>query len=290
MTTKRNVVQALPRIVLLNISIEEFKNRLNQRIKIGEELYAREITNETDFSTLENEFDIWTDYNFEMLKQAFNFPDNEYRSSYDNAGFTFLGQMGEIANNPIQTMKNLIGYKLASLKSLHGKSDLIKSEVTDNLQPANSQKETTKTEVFIVHGHDELAKTKTARFIEKLGLKPIILHEQTSSGKTIIEKIEKYSNVGFGIVLYTPCDKGCKIGSEDNLLNRARQNVVFEHGFLIGKIGRDHVCALYKGEVELPNDISGMIYEKMDDDDSWHVRIARELKKSGYNIDLNRLI
>lgn len=176
------------------------------------------------------------------------------------------------------------------MRTLLAKADLIKSEKVN--QPTTEkiiQNQTSKSEVFIVHGHDDLAKTKTARFIEKLGLKPIILHEQTSSGKTIIEKIEEYSNVGFGIVLYTPCDKGCKNGEEFNLLNRARQNVVFEHGYLIGKIGRKNVCALVKDEVEVPNDISGVVFVKMDIEDSWHIKIAKELRSAGYDIDLNRL-
>ena len=143
--------------------------------------------------------------------------------------------------------------------------------------------------MFIVHGHDEAAKTKTARFIEKLGLTPIILHEQASGSKTVIEKIEAYSNVGFGIVLYTPCDIGAKNEENPNLKNRARQNVVFEHGFLIGKIGRGNVCALVKDDIETPNDISGVVYVKMDNEDAWHLKIARELRNSGYDIDMNKL-
>jgi predicted nucleotide-binding protein len=74
--------------------------------------------------------------------------------------------------------------------------------LTIHTHPAVSIKPSTsisKTDVFIVHGHDEEAKVSTARFIERLGFKPIILHEQASSGKTIIEKIEEYSNVGFGL-------------------------------------------------------------------------------------------
>ena len=113
---------------------------------------------------------------------------------------------------------------------------------------------------FIVHGRDELVKIDVARFLEKMGIEPIILHEQASQGKTIIEKIEEYSNVGYGIVLYTPCDKGGLASCDDNQLKpRARQNVVFEHGYLIGKLGRDRVCALMKDEVEYPNDISGIL-------------------------------
>lgn len=149
---------------------------------------------------------------------------------------------------------------------------------------------TDKTSVFIVHGHDDLAKIEVARFIEKLGLKAIILHEQASSGKTIIEKIEQYSNVDFGIVLYTPCDVGAVKDKKDDLKSRARQNVVFEHGYLIGKIGRNNVCALVKGTIETPNDISGVVYIPFDNHNAWHIAIAKELRNSGYKIDMNLVI
>lgn len=144
-----------------------------------------------------------------------------------------------------------------------------------------------KDSVFIVHGQDNLAKTEAARFIEKLGLKPIILHEQVSAGKTIIEKLEEYSNVGFGIVLYT----GCDLGGVDakKLQPRARQNVVFEHGLLIGKIGRSNVCALVKGDIETPNDISGVVYVNMDNNYGWRFHVANELRGAGYDIDMNKL-
>lgn len=146
-----------------------------------------------------------------------------------------------------------------------------------------------RSKVFIVHGHDELAQSKAARFVEKLGFETIILHEQVSSGKTIIEKIEKYSNVGFGIVLYTPCDVGAKKENEPKLRTRARQNVVFEHGFLMGKIGRTNVCALVKDDVETPNDISGVVYINMDSHDAWMSKVAKEMQESGYDINMNRL-
>ncbi|OAD46342.1 TIR domain-containing protein [Polaribacter atrinae] len=142
--------------------------------------------------------------------------------------------------------------------------------------------------VFIVHGHDELLKNEVARFIEKLKLEAIILHEKASSGKTIIEKIEEYSNVGFGIVLYTGCDIGAKNEENPTLQNRARQNVVFEHGFLISKIGRRNVCALVKGDIEKPNDISGVVYVSTQEE--WRLSISKELKNSGYNIDMNLVI
>ena len=146
-----------------------------------------------------------------------------------------------------------------------------------------------KSKVFIVHGHDNAAKEAVARFIEKIGLEAIILHEQASSGNTIIEKIEEYTNVGFGIVLYTPCDLGASQEKKDELKPRARQNVVFEHGYLIGKIGRKNVCALLKGNIETPNDISGVVYIKMEGEKEWKYKVADEMKACGYDVDLNKI-
>lgn len=158
----------------------------------------------------------------------------------------------------------------------------------DNDNPEESL-ETDKSSVFIVHGHNCEAKEKAARFIEKLGFKTIILHEQASGGKTIIEKIEKHSDVGFGIVIYTPDDMGnVKSQAEIFELNqRARQNVVFEHGYLIGRIGRDKVIPLITGDIELPNDISGMVYLT---DNDWQIDIAKEMKNAGYDIDFNKIL
>jgi predicted nucleotide-binding protein len=175
--------------------------------------------------------------------------------------------------------KNIIVSALSScLRITPKKQDKSKSNV-----------ELDKSQVFIVHGHDEEAKSKTARFVEKLGFDAIILHEKASSSKTIIEKIEEYSNVGFGIVLYTPCDTGAKQSENPEYKSRARQNVVFEHGFLIGKLKRKNVCALVKDTVEIPNDISGVVYINMDESNAWMYTVAKEMKESGYDVDMNKI-
>lgn len=137
--------------------------------------------------------------------------------------------------------------------------------------------------VFIVHGHDDIAKLEMAGFIKELGLEPIILHMQPSGGRTIIEKIDEYSNVGFGIVLYTECD----IGAKRNTLDynwRARQNVIFEHGYLIGKLGRSRVTAVVKGNVETPNDISGVVYIAMNQNANWKEELKLEMRNVGYEV------
>ncbi|TCC98089.1 hypothetical protein EZ437_19520 [Pedobacter psychroterrae] len=199
-----------------------------------------------------------------------------------------IGVLSSHPSGSIDERIETLGHKLAYLRKLLNKADLLKSTILPSVNQVPSTKsEVNKTDVFIVHGHDGLAKISTARFIERLGFKPIILHEQASSSRTVIEKIEDYSNVGFAIVLYTACDVGGK--TKDELKSRARQNVVFEHGFLIGKIGRENVCAIVKGDIETPNDISGVVYVKMDDDEAWHTKVARELRSSGYNVDMNKL-
>lgn len=142
---------------------------------------------------------------------------------------------------------------------------------------------------FIVHGHDKEAKTEVALFAQELGLEPIILHQQENQGMTIIEKIEKYTDVGYAIVLYTPCDEGRDRKKTVDLQFRARQNVVFEHGYLIGRLGRKCVSALVKGTIETPGDITGVVYETMDDNGLWKIKIAKELRALGFDIDLAKL-
>jgi len=144
-----------------------------------------------------------------------------------------------------------------------------------------------KRKVFVVHGRDNEAKQEVSRFIEKIGLEAIILHEQANAGMTIIEKIEHYSNdADFALVLYTPCDQGRGVHESKNPpKNRARQNVVFEHGYLMAKLGRENVCSLVKGEIETPNDISGVVYVLLDEHGAWKINVAKELRTCGYAIN-----
>jgi hypothetical protein len=146
-----------------------------------------------------------------------------------------------------------------------------------------------KRKVFIVHGMDNEAKLEITRFIENLGLVAIILHEQASSGMTIIEKIEHYSNdADFALILYTPCDLGRGVHQPNvRPKNRARQNVVFEHGYLMAKLGRENVCSLVKGEIETPNDISGVVYVSLDKAGAWKIEVIKELRACGYAIQSN---
>jgi|SRR5208283_205531 len=142
--------------------------------------------------------------------------------------------------------------------------------------------------VFVVHGHDEGARETVARFLEQLGFEPIILHEQANQGRTIIEKVEAHGDVGFAIVLLTPDDEGCQKGGTPQ--PRARQNVLLELGYFIGRLGRKHVCALKRGDVEIPSDFGGVVYETYDSSGGWKQALGRELQAIGYEISWNKVM
>ncbi|WP_052238223.1 TIR domain-containing protein [Vibrio sinaloensis] len=198
-------------------------------------------------------------------------------------------------------------FSLSQLSSLSGMKDnhgvrnllnqmnsaytaLIEKEVNSpREQVVNDNVPQNTTKVFIVHGHDDLMKVEMARFIDNAGLEAIILHEQPSGSKTIIEKIESFGDVGFAVILYTPCDVGAKNTDDPNLLDRARQNVVFEHGYFIGRLGRSRVAALVKGSIETPNDISGVVYTPVDPMGAWKMTLFNELQNAGYNVDTRAL-
>lgn len=144
--------------------------------------------------------------------------------------------------------------------------------------------------VFVVHGRDEEAKQSVARFLERIGLEAIILHEQISKGLTIIEKVEQYSDVAFAVVILTPDDVGASRVDPENPQPRARQNVWLELGYFIGKLGRERVVALKKGELEVPTDYLGAIYIPMDEPGAWKMGLAKEMKGADLAVDFNKVV
>lgn len=143
--------------------------------------------------------------------------------------------------------------------------------------------------VFIAHGHDQGATEAMARLVERVGLNPVILSERSGTSRTIIEKFETHSNVSYAIALLTADDIGGNQGDDGKMRPRARQNVIFELGFFIGKLGRERVCALNKGDPEIPTNYSGVEYIPMDDSGAWREKVVRELKSAGFDVDANKL-
>jgi len=144
--------------------------------------------------------------------------------------------------------------------------------------------------VFVVHGHDHGSKESVARFLERLGLEVVILHEKANEGLTVIEKIETHSDVGFAVILLTPDDVGAAKNDAQKLQSRARQNVILELGYFLGKLKRNRVCALYVPGVEIPSDYGGVLFVELDSKGAWRTQLAQELSNARLPINVAGLL
>jgi predicted nucleotide-binding protein len=147
--------------------------------------------------------------------------------------------------------------------------------------------------IFIVHGHDHATKTELEVFLTSLGMEPVVLHRQPDQGRTLIEKFEQHSHVGFAFILLTPDDVGYT-ADQETLPDarrkkdvRARPNVIFEFGYFVGRLGRERVCCLIKGDVARPSDIEGLVYKPITESiEAIGFSIIKELKAAGYTMKI----
>ena len=174
---------------------------------------------------------------------------------------------------------------LACKLTFQGYIEELKEESEETQVTAHAEKIEEFLKIFIVHGHDGELKQSVARVIEKQGIEAIILSEQANKGRTIIEKFEDYSDVGGAICLFTSDDVG-KAKDESEEKSRARQNVVLETGYFMGKLGRNRTVILADEGIEIPSDLSGVVYT---DTANWEINLLKEIKAMGYNVDFNKL-
>lgn len=146
-------------------------------------------------------------------------------------------------------------------------------------------------QVFVVHGRNEGEKDTVCRLLEKSGLEAIVLQERPHMGRTLIEKLEDYGSVGYAVVILSGDDVGGLHDEEgaDHMKFRARQNVIFELGTFLGRLGRGRVCVLYKKGVEIPSDLNGLGYVEMDAGGAWRMKLAREMDGAGVSVDMKKI-
>jgi len=155
-------------------------------------------------------------------------------------------------------------------------------------QRLNSQVRSNK--IFVVHGQDNEMKTDVTQTLQKLDLEPIILHEKPNSPQTLIEKISDYAHVSFAVVLVSPDDLAYpEEKTPDEAKHRAGQNVIFELGYFLGRLGRQNVIAIYrkKKDFEIPNDYNGVLW--IEYKTGWYFELIKELQACNFDVDANKL-
>ena len=186
-----------------------------------------------------------------------------------------------------------LDYASAILDSMIAQVELFDDEDSQSGSVASStgtRLGTDTNKVFVVHGRDIGTKDTVTRFLEALDLEPVVLQEQPDRGRTVIEKFEEYADqCGFAVILCTPDDFGGLDSDNGETEQRARQNVIFELGFFVGKLGRGFVSLMVKGDVKIPTDYVGVLHTKLDESGGWKNQLVGELKSAGFEVDANRL-
>lgn len=278
MARRRQEPKAPERARLL-VPLADARTRIQAQLDRGETVPDVSI-NENDAARK------WYDFTSELLRQICS--NDELQDEF--TGRSSFGGYGEINTGSYLKTLRSIYERLELLPSPEASTGPAAAKISETVSP---RIDTTNTRnVFVVHGHDDEMKQHVARTLSQLKLNPIILHEKPNSGRTIIEKFEANADVSFAVVLLSPDDMAYSAsGDAKHAKPRARQNVVMELGYFVGRLSRKHVFCLKRGDnLEIPSDFSGVIYTPYDAAGHWKIELVRELKEAEYSVDANHLI
>jgi predicted nucleotide-binding protein len=245
---------------------------LDRQISVGREILTVEVMTADELQRVDGIFRAWHARNKLILGKSFS--DESALDDYLPVSFYASdGQVGQL--NALHKNVRVLVQNLVTLRSV---LDLVDeaSGAKKSLDPTLGE------EIFIVHGHTH--RDAVARVVERAtGREAIILQEQPDVGSsTVIEKLEREAlRAGYAVVILAGDDEGKLRTSHSHPQPRARQNVVAELGYFIGKLGRSRVKALYETGVELPSDFTGVTYIELDTNDAWRGKLTSELHAMG---------
>lgn len=283
----------------LVVSREDARAQLSSRLDKGRELRQRSPSDSPSFEVLKNDYKKWDAFNTQLLKTIATNGDlaDEYGSW---VGVLVVGRGEPSLGQKISELYGDIDKKVHRIDSIIERLEIIplnqslSGGATLRAPPGSggsAGSSVRNNKVFIVHGHDEIAKTNLEVFLREIGLDPVVLHREADEGLTIIEKFEKHSDVGYAFILLTPDEiaylagEAAKDDKDRQKQMRARPNVIFEFGFFVGKLGRSRVCCLHTGNVTLPSDVNGIVYKPyLHKIDEVALSVIRDLKAAGYSI------
>ncbi len=282
--------KTLPKLL---VNREEAKKRIEEQIEKGKRLCEQKINSEKELEQAIKDCQKWSKSNEDILLKLFG--PSPIEKKYK--AFSYYTTINLDTSKPSRTkeamnqfLMNVDSYGVW-IGSYIDHLMVIQNQLEIHNEPSNALPRTFGNKVFIVHGHDEAAKHKIARFVEGLGLTVTVLDEQASRGQTIIDKFKEHADeAGFAVVLLTADDVGAPRDTTDELKPRARQNVIMELGYFLCRLGRERVCILYETDVELPSDIRGLLYIIMDNAGGWKLKVGKEMKIAGLPINPENLL
>lgn len=268
---------------MLMVPPDQLGREIDERMALVRRIVEDAVRAPRTVRDCRDRYDIWNDYNTALLRRSFDTTEEADSYARDRKmaleGVTVAGEVADFRRD--------IEAKVRNLRSLKERLPLFR--VHDAAAPAAAAVPPG-TEVFVVHGRDAAVKTRVATFLTKLlGREPILLHDQPDRGRTVIEKFEAHAeSAAAAVVLLTGDDE---VRTPDGpALRRARQNVVLELGYFIGKLGRDRVVILFEEGVELPTELDGVLSTALDAGAAWRNAVARELQAAGFAVDLQALL
>lgn len=273
---------------MLTIDVTLARAKIAERIALGKALTSElQVVHvrPPEGDDAPTKFRKWHDYNVKLVEQMFT--TDRLAQEYSNTGPWQMHIRPPTAQEVSADLLKRMTRAIANLEQVGEVLELY-APISEPSDPIHVGLSLDTSRVFIVHGRDGERKQSVARFIERLGFTAVILHEQPNAGATVIEKLETHANAGFAVILWTGDDVGrLKTDTEDK--PRARQNVIFECGYFMGKLGRGRVCTLVEPGVDVPSDLHGFGYVELDDRERWHLDLAKELRAAGYTVDMNKL-
>lgn len=279
----------VPRPCMLAVTEDRARSLITAQIQKGEALQKREVKNYNDTESLAEHFSAWDRTNEDILSRIFD--GTKYAEDYKHSVAIYFE--GHEWQDDVQRYRTWTNGYLAYLRSLlenvlpmMAALNTVPSIASSNRGAVSPSEKTG--HVFIVHGHNHLQREEVRVVLLRLELQPIVLDEEAAAGQTLIEKLENHAHrAEYAIVLFTADDLG-QAKDADRLTPRPRQNVLYELGFFHGKLGRPRVCLLLEKGVDPPSDLEGLVYISLNEKD-WSLKLAKELKQAGLNIDLNKL-
>jgi predicted nucleotide-binding protein len=279
-----------PKLIKPKVEAEE---KIKKQTDEGKDLLTTYGTWSFDVNdNFDKAYQNWNSFNQELLQRLFN--NTVIKNEYQAVGSIPIAVLS-FDESPVQDFQDkraALGSKVNFLESLIKRLEIIPEDdsISGDRAVSRASSQLISDRVFIVHGSDHAAMLEVKEFISKIGLNPVVLLDKPNEGKTLIEKFEKHSDVGFAGVILTPDDETKLKGSAGPMELQPRQNVILELGYFIGRMGREKVCPLRKSGIKDPSDIHGLGYVEFDSHGGWKVKLGQELKAAGLFFDFSKVL